>query len=255
MTNEELAIAIKAGQREFIHELWGQCEKVIHFHASQWAQAWKSSRYDFDYDDFVQSGYFALLAAVEKWEPERGLSFTSFLRLCLKTAFAEVAGCRTTAQMQDMVYNSIRLESPLQGDCGDNNKMIADTIGGQCEALEALEDRDYGEYVAKAVREAVATLPGNYREAVEDHFLSGLTYAAVAEKMGLSVSRVQHLGQAGLRKIREGKSGENLRKLYFGERNLYRGTSYTAWRDTGTSAPEREVMRFEAWEKKKQGLG
>ena len=89
MTNEELAAAVKAGREDLITELWEQCVNYIRYQASRWALAWKGKRHDFDYDDFVQAGYFALLQAVEKWEPGRG-GFIGFLDLCLKTAFSEV---------------------------------------------------------------------------------------------------------------------------------------------------------------------
>ena len=75
--------------------------------------------------------------------------------------------------------------------------------------------------------------------------MEGMTYSTIAENLGVSMQRAQHLGQLGLRKMRENKRNAELKKLYFGERNLYRGTGAMSWRDTGMSAPEREVMRLE----------
>lgn len=246
MTNEELAVAVKAGREDLITELWEQCVKFIRLQASRWAQAWKGKRHDFDYDDFVQAGYFALLEAVEKWEPGRGLSFIGFLDLCLKTAFAEVAGCRTPAQMQDIIYHSSRLESPIPGNQNaDKERTLADTIGGQCEALEALEDADFQSYIAKAVRECLATLPERQRQAIEGHYLQGMNYAAIAADFGVTLSRAQQLAQKGMRQIRRSQDGEKLRRLYFGERNLYRGTGFQSCKETGISQPEREAMRLE----------
>lgn len=246
MTNEELAAAVKAGREDLITELWAQCVKFIRLQASRWAQAWKGKRHDFDYDDFVQAGYFALLEAVEKWEPGRGLSFIGFLDLCLKTAFAEVAGCRTPAQMKDLIYTSARFESPIPGNQNtDKERTLADTIGGECEALEALEDADYREYIAKAVRECLATLPERQRQAIESHFLQGMNYAAIAANFGVSLSRAQQLAQHGMRQIRRSQDGEKLRRLYFGHRNLYQSTGFGSWKATGTSQPEREAMKLD----------
>ena len=246
MTNEELAAAVKAGREDLITELWEQCVNYIRLQASRWALAWKGKRHDFDFDDFVQAGYFALLQAVEKYEPDRG-GFIGFLDLCLKTAFAEVAGCRTTAQMQDVIYNSSRLESPIPGNqSADKERTLADTIGGQCEGLEALEDADYSAYIAKAVRGCLATLPERQRQAIEGHYLQGMNYAAIAADFGVSLSRAQQLAQKGMRQIRQSQDGQKLRRLYFGHRNQYRATGYAAWKATGTSQPEREVMKLES---------
>ena len=247
MTNEELAAAVKAGREDLITELWEQCENYIRLQASRWERAWKGKRHDFDFDDFFQAGYFALLKAVDKWDPERGKCFIGFLDLCLKTVFAEVAGCRTKAQKKDIMYTSERLESPVPGKRSDGKeRTLAETIGGYCEGLEAIEEKDYQECIVKAVREAVARLPENCRKAVEGHFLEGLKYTVIAEELGVTMQRAQQLGQSGLRKMRENPSNSDLKKLYFGERNLYRGTGYTSWRDTGMSAPEREAMRLES---------
>jgi len=247
MTTDELAAAVKAGRGDLIAELWENCVKFIRLQASKWANAWKNSRYDFDYDDFVQAGYFALLDAVEKWEPGRGLSFIGFLGLCLKTAFSEVAGCRTPAQMQELMYKAARFESPIPGNQSDTNeRTLADTIGGECEGLEALEDADYREYIAKTVREVLAGLPDRRRQAVEKHFLQGMNYAAIAADMGVSLSRAQQMAQHGLREIRNSQDGEKLRRLYFGHRNPYQATGYGAWKATGCSQPEREVLKRES---------
>ena len=247
MTNEELAEAVKAGRDELITELWEQCEKFIRLQASHWAQAWKGKRHDFDFDDFMQAGYFALLEAVEKWEAERGSSFIGFLNICLKTAFAEVAGCRTTAQMQDIMYKSARLECPLPGNqSADKEVTLADTIGGECEGIEALEDADYKSYIVKAVRECLATLPERQRQAIEGHYLRGMNYAAIAENFGISLSRAQQLAQKGMRQIRQSQDGKKLCRLYFGHRNQYRATGFGAWKAAGCSQPEREVLKIDS---------
>ena len=137
----------------------------------------------------------------------------------------------------------MRFESPVSSD--PDGLTVADTVGEDCPELEAIEENDFREYIAKVVREAVAKLPENYRKAVETHFLAGVPYTIIAEDMGVSMQRAQQLGQRGLRKIRESRESEELRKLYLGERNLYRGTGFISWRDTGVSQPEREAMRLE----------
>lgn len=239
MTNEEIVKAIQAGESDLIGQLWDQCSPFIRKQAARWKRAWEN-RTDIDVDDLVQVGYFAICSAVRGWDADKGSSFLNYLEWYLKTEFATACSCRNTASRADPIYSALRFESPVSGD--SDSLTVADTLGENCPELEAIEEKDYREYIAKVVREAVARLPENYRKAVEGHFLEGMTYTAVAENFGVSMQRAQQLGQLGLRKMRE---NAELKKLYFGERNLYRGTGAMSWRATGMSAPEREVMRLE----------
>lgn len=242
MTNEELVKAIQAGKTELMGQLWEQCSLYIRKQAGRWKRAWES-RTDIDVDDLVQVGYFAICSAVRGWDADKGSSFLNYLEWHIKNEFATACSCRNTANRADPIYSALRLESPVPGDV--DGLTVADTLGEDCPELEAIEEKDYQEYIAKVVREAVARLPENCQKAVTSHFLEGMTYVAIAETMGVSMQRAQHLGQLGLRKMRENTRNAELKKLYFGERNLYRGTGAMSWRDTGMSAPEREVMRLE----------
>ncbi len=239
MTNEELAGAIQAGQNDLIETLWAQCYKYIKYQAGRWERAWQS-RTDFDIDDLIQQGYFAICAAVNGWSEEKGHSFISYLDLCLKTEFAKVAGCRTTAQMEDPIYKAVRLESPAYSE--EDGLKIGETMGAECEALIAFEEKEYRESLAKAVREAVAALPDQKRKAIEAHYFQGKPFAMVAEEMSISTSRAARIANDGLRMIRTKPEGADLREMLFESRSPYRGTGFQAWKGSGMSAPEREVI-------------
>lgn len=242
MTNEEIVKAIQAGEADLIGQLWEQCSPFIRKQAGRWKRAW-ADRTDIDVDDLVQVGYFAICSAVRGWNADKGSSFLNYLEWFIKTEFATACSCRNTASRADPIYSALRFESPVSGDA--DGLTVGDTLGEDCPELEAIEEQDYREYIAKVVREAVARLPENYRKAVEAHFLDGVPYTTIAENMGVSKQWAHQLGQCGLRKLRENTKNVELKKLYFGERNLYRGTGAMSWRDTGMSAPEREVMRLE----------
>ena len=242
MTNEEIVKAIQAGETDLIGQLWDQCSPFIRKQAGRWKRAWVD-RTDIDVDDLVQVGYFAICSAVRGWNADKGSSFLNYLEWYLKTEFATACSCRNTASRADPIYSALRFESPVSGDT--DGLTVADTLGEDCLELEAIEEKDYREYIAKVVREAVARLPENYRKAVEAHFLDGVPYTTIAESMGVSKQWAHQLGQCGLRKMRENTRNAELKKLYFGERNLYQGTGFSAWRDTGISAPEREALRLE----------
>lgn len=108
LTNEELVIAIQAGDQEKMEQLWQQCYGFIRQQAIRWARAWEN-RADFELDDLINSGYFALCGACSAFQPGRG-SFINLLGMCIKTAFSEVAGCRTMAQKMEPLNNAISLD-------------------------------------------------------------------------------------------------------------------------------------------------
>ena len=73
MSNEEMALAIQAGDDSLILPLWEQCKGLICKEAHRWARAFES-RPEIDVDDLIQSGYFALLNTAQSFkpDPERG---------------------------------------------------------------------------------------------------------------------------------------------------------------------------------------
>ena len=79
-------------------QLWEQCKGFIRKEACRWARAFEN-RPDIDADDLTQSGYFALLDAVQRFDPARG-NFISVLAMTLKLAFTDACGIRTQQQRQ-----------------------------------------------------------------------------------------------------------------------------------------------------------
>lgn len=240
MTNESLATAIQNGQDSFIEQLWLQCYGYIRKQAIRWAAAW--SRTDVDADDLTQSGYFAICAAVEGWDADRGCSFISYLDFCLKTEYAKAVGCRTTAQSKEPIHNSIRFETPVSND--SDGLAIGDKLGADCVELEAADESIYQDQLSSLVREAVAALPDRQQQAIEAHYLQGRSYSEICQDMNCASSYVGQLCKCGLRSLKKGKYHDRLSEMLYGDRNLYRGTGLSAFKDRGSSV-EMEAIRHE----------
>lgn len=71
MSNEEIALAIQSGDNFLLQQLWEQCKGFIRKEACRWARAFENCP-DIDADDLTQSGYFALLDAVQRFDPGKG---------------------------------------------------------------------------------------------------------------------------------------------------------------------------------------
>ena len=136
------------------------------------------------------------------------------------------------------------LELPVYRDTNGADKTLGDTIEDPIDYAATVEEEVFGDQLACAVQKAVDELPERQRKAVEEHYLCGQTYNEIADQLHCSCSYVGQLVKSGLRRIREGKHAPGLRVMY-GERNFYRGTGLAAFKRTGYSAPEWEIVRLE----------
>lgn len=156
MSNEDLAVSIKAGNREQISVLWGQIAGLI----ATIAGAWKRAHPDalVDVDDLMQSGFFAMMNAVQYYDPDKGHPFTSCLSLTLKTSFAEAACLRTQKQQRTAQICTTSLDAPVGGD--DDHDLLVDMIADPDAptAFLALETRDEQREIREVLEDASARL-------------------------------------------------------------------------------------------------
>ena len=73
-SNEELAARIKAGEKSLLPILWGQCRRTVSILAAKYRGVMEQNAF-VDMEDFMQCGYFAMLAAVEAYDPGEGAYF------------------------------------------------------------------------------------------------------------------------------------------------------------------------------------
>jgi RNA polymerase sporulation-specific sigma factor len=246
MSNEELAAAVQAGDNDLMGTLWNQCYGFIRQMANRWARAWENRAY-FDADDLTQSGYIALYKAVKKFEPNRG-GFLSFLEYCLKTEFAKVAGCRTKAQRKEPLNNAISLDAPAYRNNKNDEESeitIGETIPDYDMELERVEDTIFNAQIAEILHKAMDDLTEKQRAAIELYYFQNQTYNGIAQKMNCSITSVEHALHKGMNRIKTGVYASTLFEMLYGEINYYRHTSLSAWKNSGSSSPEWELLRKE----------
>ena len=69
-----------------------------------------------EFGDLYNSGYLALIAAADTYNPTAGCSFIGWLSMSLKTAFAEAGGYRSRKQALDPLHRASSLNAPLGND-------------------------------------------------------------------------------------------------------------------------------------------
>lgn len=248
MSNEEMVLAIQAGDNSLILPLWEQCKGLICKEAHRWARAFES-RPEIDVDDLIQSGYFALLNAAQNFkpDPERG-TFAGLLYWTLKGAFADACNVRTRTQQKDPIKSPLRLENPIPGDA--DGLELGDTIADQRNGIEEAEEAIYSDYVSETVHKAVDSLEDRQRLCIDMRYFQGKTQQEISELWNVSGQRVQQIERQGLRRIREGQYMPDLSEIYYGSRNYYKGTGFTAYKNSGTSSTEWELLRKERFERR-----
>ncbi len=237
MSNEELVAAIQAGE-DRMGELWDQIEKLVMWKAHRVMTA-LDGRGGVEFDDLYQSGYPALVAAVDSYKPECG-AFSTWLGYHLKTAFADATGYRSKKQQQDPIHRATSLDTPLadETDSDDLMAIIADPAG--MKGLEAAEEAIYRQQLHDALEAALDAIPEDCGEILRQRYYEGRTLADLAEVHGVTPERVRKKEYEAIRHLRRPKAACHLRPFY--DFDFYCGTGLSAFQHTGMSIQERYLV-------------
>lgn len=197
MTNEELALRIKAGERDLLPVLWEQVRRYVEWQARKTAD-WLGGGYGVVADDLVQGGYFALLAAVEAYNEKTEFKFLTFLKVALRNAFADVAGLRTKKRKLDPINCALSLEEPIEKD-GDSFT-IADALPDNRaeQAFDEIEQRELLEIIARALD----TLSEQQKRVILLRYWDGLSLDDVSHVVGTAKGTTAKLERKALMRLR-----------------------------------------------------
>lgn len=183
MTNEELVALIQAGERDKINELWQNVERFV------WQQAGRRILRGADgvtVEDLYQSGYLALVEAVESYDAERGMSFIGWLAVALKNTFNAAAGQRSERQRRDPIHQAVSVDAPAYQD--EAGPTVAEIVPDESAviAFSAVEYRDFLRYCRRLIAAALYTLPPAQGNLLRLHYLEGRSLDDTAALCGLS---------------------------------------------------------------------
>lgn len=240
MSNEELALRIQGGE-DLYNELWEQCHGLVLWKAQQVIMA-LDGKGGVELDDLINSGYPALVAAVESYRTENG-AFSTWFIYHLKTAFAEATGYRTRRSRNDPLHYAVSLSTPLsdEGEAGELIDVISDPGGVM--GLDCVEEQEYKRQLHYAMGEVLSRMPEDLREVTVCRHLDGLTIRQTAARMGSSKNIVVRQERDAMRVLRRPSNLDRLRPfLYF---DYYCGTGLRSFRHSGLSVQERYLMQKE----------
>lgn len=202
MTNEELVARIQAGERDRLPQLWSQVEQFVAKRANHimtmYATGYMTNNGGIEFDDLYNSGYLALVAAADTYQPEKGMKFISWFSFALQNAFGIAGGWRS--QKNDALRRAVSLDAPIDGE--DNSdpifQIVEDTAAAQ--EIQAVEDKIFQEQLHAALERALQQLTVEETEAIKGKYFEGRELSREegrAERRGLSRLRA-HARRSGL---------------------------------------------------------
>lgn len=238
MSNEDIVSLIQDGNADCFADLWAQLERLVRWKAKRIISA-TGSRGGFDFDDLYQSGYLAMVAAVNTYTPGAG-SFTGLFMLHLRTAFAEAMGVRSNKQAKDPIHSAFSMDYPLTDDSDADllHEVIPDPNGEQ--ALTAVDDRLWHEQLSNALAQALGSLDVMQQEVLHHRYYQNQTLTEAAKQMEISPEAVRKNERKGLRRLRSPDNVARLRPFF--EFDYYAGAGLGAFRSSGMSIQERYLV-------------
>ena len=211
MSNEELALKIKAGDDSLQEKLWEQISDLIAWYVRRYRirNARICEQLSLDDDDFMQVGYFAMMGAVNDYSEESPYKFTSLLTRHIQSQFDSLTGVRnlaSKAKESRNIQKSLLFSASLDYKLGDDedSSTYGDVIPDPraAEEYERIEEDDYRQKLRIALDNALQTLPERQEVCVRQFYLDNKTQQQIAEALGISQSYVRSMIQTGLLSMR-----------------------------------------------------
>lgn len=235
MTNEELVLSIRQGDKSLIPELWEQVQKLIISFAWKYYIKYESmcSAAGITAEDLIQEGYFALLDAVTAWTPESNCVFNTFLNYPIKNRFNAACGIRGSGR--NLLNESISLETPI----GVDELTLGDTIEVVESGFEGVEQSTYLTALHNDLESAFKQLSLNQERVIKSFYYYQNSMQNTEKQLCLPTGSAQPLHAAALRKLRQSRYIMSYREdiIYT---YAFR-SSLNSFKDTGISSTERAV--------------
>lgn len=245
-TNEELVIAIKAGERERLPELWNQVERFARMIARR-RVALVGEFGGATFEDLCQSGYIALAEATGTWSPDPGVKFLTWYEFYLKSAFAEAGGYQSGKPAHDPLHRAGSLDVPAGED--ENGASLADLIPDPSNPIAEVEDQIYNEQLHEVLETALQQLPADEEAVIRAIYYDG----RALKEVGKQTRIIQRRALEHLRRLRISRE---LRQ-FAGQRSSRHGLGQDCAADhtsaDNLAAMLRDRMRTQAAYAQKQG--
>lgn len=237
MTNEELVQKIQSGDKTQIESLWNNVERLIRMLAKKFIIL--HNRQHDDVEDYVQSGYLAMIKAINSYDPGEGVLFTTHLSSYLRNEFNEVAQIRSVYRGAFKISNvAVSIETPIA-----DGLNLGDTIQDPKDYFEDPVNIIYQEQLHRTLESILQEIPEEYSGVIRERFWENNTIEQIAEKHHCKAEKVKKQHDKGMRMMRHYKYRKRLTPY---EKDFltpfYRRVGLGTFNTTGLSSVEEIVM-------------
>lgn len=206
MSNEEYAMLIKQGEKEFITPLWEQVYKLMYGIANKYY-----SRY---YDRFIACGisledlqqecYFVFLNIVKAYDPEKEYKLLTYAKYQFKRHIQQLL--RIGSNFAENPLNSCNSLSDSVTGYEDEEMTVADTLTDKEAENDFfnIDDIIFNDELHSALDNSMSeSLNDTEIEILNNRYFNGMTLNELATIRGVSGNAIRQREQNALRKLRQ----------------------------------------------------
>lgn len=251
MTNEELAVLIQQGQREYIPTLYDQVKKLLTSIAKRYFNKFYGpcARCGITLDDLIQETYLVMMEAIRYFKPDSGNKFLSYLSYPMWNHFQKLTGCK--AGKRDPLNNADSLDMPLSNE--DESFTLGDTIPDENSGT-GFDEVDTGLYqtaLHSAMEKSMEQLVPEQQTTIRCRYYENKTLEQTSEVIGCTRERIRQYQAKALRTLRKPKIAKTLKPFLYDEIHCYslRGTGLQSFKNSGMSSVERTAEHMEEFKR------
>jgi RNA polymerase sigma factor (sigma-70 family) len=188
MSNEELAVLIKAGETSHYSQLWTQCERFFRHKAYSYyfRNKDRTDSAGQTADDFYNSCFLALVKAVESYNPESGYTLLTYCKYPMLNEFRSLMGTRSSRRDPLNDYNNLSLDKTVSDEEGSEiySELVEDPES--LTPFEEMTDRQYTLKLRTDLEAALDTLTEREADIIRSHYFKGIPVEQIAVKYGVT---------------------------------------------------------------------
>lgn len=237
MTNEELVLKIQSGEQDRLPELWEQVERFVASRAQRlmtlYANGYMTNNGGVEFDDLYNSGYIALVAAVDTYKPDTEMQFIVWFAFALQTAFGNTGGWRL--HKNDALRQAVSLDAPPSDDGGEDVRALAEFVEdpSAAQSLQGVEDSIYQDQLHAALERAMEQLTDEERNCIRRRYWEGCSRKETGGG---------RLEEKALIKLRRPSVRRELESYVDSRTPYYLRVGVETYQNTGESAVEKIVF-------------
>ena len=195
---QALIFRVKNGESELLPELWVAFRPLIEFYIRRYMIKTVDGTRLFEVEDLIQESYFALVKAVNRWEPNKGASFSTVFGWFFIPATRAIRGTKS----KDAIFFADSFDRRLTDD--DNfelNSVIEDKAS--IEEFEQIDDGICRRQQRGLLQEIIDNqLTDIQRQVIQLRYYEGLTLSQAADRLGIGFTKCKSIENSALKVFR-----------------------------------------------------